>query len=538
MGPALLALRLLLACVFLIAGLAKLADLPGSRRAVVGFGVPERLAGVVGVGLPACELAVAVALIVSVSARFGALGALVLLCAFVVAIVVALVRGAEADCHCFGQLHSAPVGWRTLARNGLLAAAAGFVVVAGWRQPGLSATRWIAGLSGGWAAAVGLAVLLVLVIGFLAWFALQLLAQNGRVIARLEAIEAALGSPDAVRASSNGGPPVALGAGLHGVGLPVGSPAPEFTLPSLEGEPVSLRSLLADARLLLLVFSDAGCGPCEALLPELAGWQREHADRLTVWAVASGDQDQNRQKAQRHGLERALLQAEREVSILYQAHGTPMALVIGADGLIASPTVGGVEAIRTLVAQATRRALAVRRVPPSNGHQNGAAPRAAPPPPDSSRVGQPAPELVLVGLDGGRVELKDLYQERTLAIFWNPGCGFCQRMLPALKAFENSPPANAPQLLVISTGDPERTREQQIHSRVGLDPEGQAMSAFDAHGTPMGVMIEHGLIASSVAAGADAVLQLAAAAPALGQAHAGTARDPDAARAERNGGRA
>ena len=91
--------------------------------------------------------------------------------------------------------------------------------------------------------------------------------------------------------------------------------------------------------------------------------------------------------------------------------------------------------------------------------------------------------------------------------------------------------------MVISSGDADRVRGQEIRSRVLLDPEGQAMSAFDAHGTPMGVMIEHGLIASSVAAGADAVLQLAAAAPALGRAHAGPARDPDAARAGRDGGR-
>jgi uncharacterized membrane protein YphA (DoxX/SURF4 family) len=48
MGAAILALRVVLACVFLIAGVAKLADLAGSRRAVVGFGMPERLAGVLG----------------------------------------------------------------------------------------------------------------------------------------------------------------------------------------------------------------------------------------------------------------------------------------------------------------------------------------------------------------------------------------------------------------------------------------------------------------------------------------------------------
>jgi uncharacterized membrane protein YphA (DoxX/SURF4 family) len=52
MGPALVVARVLLACVFLLAGVAKLAALTGSRRAALDFGVPVRFAGVVGAGLP------------------------------------------------------------------------------------------------------------------------------------------------------------------------------------------------------------------------------------------------------------------------------------------------------------------------------------------------------------------------------------------------------------------------------------------------------------------------------------------------------
>lgn len=506
MDAALLVWRLLLAGVFLVAGVAKLADLAGSRRAVVGFGVPERLAGAVGVGLPVCELAIAVALIPSVSARFGALGALLLLSMFVVGIAMALRRGSEADCHCFGQLHSAPIGRRTLVRNGVLAAAAGFLLLAGWNHPGVSATEWVAGLSAGWAAALALGVLLVLVIGFLAWFSLQLLSQNGRMFARLEAIEAALDGSAGLPLAGTG-PVAALGAGLAGGGLPVGVPAPDFTLPSTEGDRYELASLLASGMPLLLVFSDAGCGPCDALLPDAAGWQREHAQQLAVTVIASGEQRANREKTERHGLERVLQQSEREVSDAYEAHATPMAVVIGADGLIQSPTVGGVDAIRTLVAQAISSPLAVMQVPSSNGHRDDA------PTPESSQVGERAPELVLADLDGHQIALRDLYGDRTLAIFWNPGCGFCQSMLDDLKAFERDPPAGAPRLVVISSGDPEQTREHALRSRVLLDPEGQAMAAFEAHGTPMGVLIENGIVVSPVAAGADAVLELAAASP-------------------------
>ncbi len=254
----------------MVAGGAKLADLAGSRRAVAGFGVPERLAGVVGVGLPLCELGVAVGLLPKGSAGYGALGALMLLLVFVVGIGVAMVRGTEADCHCFGQFHSARVGWRTLARNGVLAGMAGFVVVEGWGSPWVSATSWVTRVSSVWLVAGGAAVLMVGLIGFQVWFSLQVLSQNGRTLGRLEALEAAIAELAQPIARDGALPPPPLGAGLPGGGLPVGSPAPEFALPSLDGEERSLRGLLANARPLLLLFTDPGCGPCDALMPELA----------------------------------------------------------------------------------------------------------------------------------------------------------------------------------------------------------------------------------------------------------------------------
>src|SRR6266550_3919213 len=136
MALALLTARVLLAAVFLVAGLAKLADLAGSRQALRDFGVPAVFASPFGTLLPLAELAVAVALVPPVSAWWGALGALALLLLFVVGIGYNLARGRTPDCHCFGQLHSAPAGWPTLARNGILAAIAGFVVWQGQHDPG------------------------------------------------------------------------------------------------------------------------------------------------------------------------------------------------------------------------------------------------------------------------------------------------------------------------------------------------------------------------------------------------------------------
>lgn len=513
MGAALLACRVLLAIVFLVAGVAKLADFVGARRAAVEFGAPDRLAGVVARALPVAEIAVAVALIPLFSARFGALGGAVVLLCFSAAIAIALAQGRSPDCHCFGQVHSAPAGWRTLARNLLLLAVAGFVAIAGWSGAGVSATAWVTRVGGPWLVVIVAGLVIVALVSFQVWFSLQLLSQNGRTLARLEALEAMLRGDTPGRWLGNGiaVDPGPLGHGLSGAGIPVAAPAPPFELEGISGERVSLGALLGAEHPLMLVFSASGCGPCEALLPRIARWQREHEQRLRIAVVASGDPQRNVAKAREHGLSLVLLEEEREVSTAYRAHGTPMAVVIGSDGLIQSPTVGGSEAIATLIAQATRSALTVRAHPaPANGHGNGLeAPRPSPPS-GAPRVGEPAPELVLTDIEGNRVALNDLYSERTLAIFWNPGCGFCQQMLPELRGLEDDPTAGAPRLVVISAGERERVREQQLRSRVVLDSDGRAMRAFGVGGTPMAVLIDaRGKVASTVVAGAPAVLAAA-----------------------------
>jgi len=513
MGAALLVCRVVLAGVFICAGVAKLADLAGSRRAVISFGVPERLAGVVGTLLPVAELIVGVALIPAVSAPFGALGAAALLICFAAAIGNALAHGRSPDCHCFGQVHSAPAGWGTLARDLVLLAVAGFIAIGGWRHAGISATQWTTEISAAWLVAIAAGVLILGLVFFQVWFSLQLLAQNGRTLGRMDALEARLaelgGTLGLAHNNGTAAELVRLGQGLTGAGLPVGTRAPAFELEGVDGRRYSLDSLLASDRRLMLVFSAATCGPCEVLMPRIASWQREHGERLGIAVIASGDRERIRAKAVEHSLEGVLLQMEREVADAYRTSGTPTAVVIDRDGRIASPTVGGADAITTLVAQATVPALAIRHVPSTNGHGNGALPsHGVPSAPDRSRVGERAPDLVLEDLVGGRVALDGLFTERTVAIFWNPGCGFCQRMLPDLKAFEDDPPEGSPRLVVISSGDAESVREQQIHATVLLDPVGQAMQAFAAGGTPMGVLVDDGRLASPVAAGADAVFDL------------------------------
>src|ERR687898_1367806 len=271
MDIVLLFARLLLAAVFVVAGGAKLADREGSRRAVADFGVPASLAAPLGVLLPLAELAVAAALIPTSTAWWGAVGALVLLLLFVVGISANLARGRKPECHCFGQLHSGPAGWKTLARNGVLAAIAGFVLWAGYEGAGPSALSWVGALSTAQQLALLAGVLVLFLLAGQWWFLVHLLRQNGRLLVRLEAVEATLAEGGSVVAPSVNGTPVD-----QAEGLPVGSVAPEFGLSGLHGETLTLEALRSSGKPMMALFTDPGCGPCNAMLPEVGRWQEEH----------------------------------------------------------------------------------------------------------------------------------------------------------------------------------------------------------------------------------------------------------------------
>ncbi|WP_372514216.1 MauE/DoxX family redox-associated membrane protein [Mycobacterium interjectum] len=99
-----------------------MSDRGGARRAVTAFGVPRAAAAFVGPALIASEFGIAALLVAE--PRTGGAAALLALAGFSVVALVSLARGRAIECHCFGRLSSAPLGWPTLARNGCFAALA------------------------------------------------------------------------------------------------------------------------------------------------------------------------------------------------------------------------------------------------------------------------------------------------------------------------------------------------------------------------------------------------------------------------------
>jgi len=131
-------------------------------------------------------------------------------------------------------------------------------------------------------------------------------------------------------------------------GLPAGTPAPDFTLRDLSGVEHSLSSWRG--RRVLLVFSDPGCGPCQALAPLLDQLYIRKAERgVQVLMVSRGDLSLNREKAREHDLTfPVLIQAGWEVSRQYAMFATPIGYLIDEEGTIVADVAVGPEAILRL----------------------------------------------------------------------------------------------------------------------------------------------------------------------------------------------
>jgi len=270
--------------------------------------------------VPLLEFAAAGALLVTSTATAGAWLAFALVVVFSATVAGALARGKKPECSCFGALSSKRAGPGTLVRNALLGAAAAACAIAG---PGESVSGALGDAPASAIAAVG-----ALLVGFgaLTAVSLQLMHQNGRLLARLEVLEASvLGRAMA---------PAPAGKVS---GQPVGSPAPDFLVWDEDESVYSLADLLAPGEPVVLAFTDPECPGCRTIGPFL---DRARAAGTQVALITRGD---------RGPLPGALRQLDREVMVAYRAHVVPSAVVVDADGRIASELARGADAVAELL---------------------------------------------------------------------------------------------------------------------------------------------------------------------------------------------
>jgi peroxiredoxin len=133
-------------------------------------------------------------------------------------------------------------------------------------------------------------------------------------------------------------------------------------------------------------------------------------------------------------------------------------------------------------------------------------------------VGSVAHDFALPTLSGETMALSQWQGRRVLLIFFDPGCGYCRRMLPDLARLDPAPADGRPTPLVVSTGGAEENRRlmEQYGVRVPvlLQEGGEVAEQYAVSGTPMGYLIDaRGVTASPLAIGARALLELANALP-------------------------
>ena len=470
--------RVALAVVFALAAIGKMWDLDGSVVALRGFGVSSRFARPIGVALPFVELLAAALLIPVTTALLGAILAVALLIVFLGGMVNSLRKGETPDCHCFGQFHSEPVGPTTVARNaGLLVI--GVFILFGGTTPGHSLIGWMGDETGAVKVLVIAMAIVIAGLAGLAWLVVHLLGQNGRLLLQIDEIRAAVDRLPRPPGSA-----------------PARKVAPEFTAPGLAGNRVSLGGLRSAGKPVMLVFSSPKCGPCKTLLPEVASWQREHADKLTVSLITRGKLDDARTSLERYGVDRVALEQDREISKLYEVTGTPSAVLIDSDGRVQSGPVAGADAIRQLFKTATA-------APVNNGARSAQRPRIKP--------GEPVPSFALPDAAGVQTSVEDLRGSDAMLLFWNPGCGFCKRLQPELDAWAAQTDRARPQLIAVKSGSPAAEGDLQFASKVLVESSFGTGRLFGASGTPSAVMIDaEGKVSSDLVVGGPAIMELLA----------------------------
>lgn len=335
-----LTVRVLLALVFVVAGLGKAFDRRGTIAAVSDFGAPARLAAPVATLLPWAELASAAALLFDPTARLGLAGSALLLLFFMSGIAVNLARGRTPDCHCFGQIHSEPIGPSTVVRNGILIVLAGIALLLAPADPTPGPLDWLDFFSGPAHPVAALLLVGLLLMASRLW----LLLDTVRLSRRLRALD--LASDRHARPPA----PIELRDSLRAPRprsprLPLGSPAPDVPYLELSGRPGSLKDLRGwDA---YLVFWDGTLAECRQVVPDIVGLEtRPPRSVPRVLVVVSPSV---------HGNQTIPVQSPVAVDVrdtLATAFGVstrPSAVLIDSHGRVASELVEGPDAVQDLL---------------------------------------------------------------------------------------------------------------------------------------------------------------------------------------------
>ncbi len=337
-------IQTVLAAIFIVAAISKLADLPRFRVTLNEFGAPQLLSSQLAIGFPIAEFTIGLLLSFGTTSWWGGIAAIALLCIFSIVIGLNLIAGNRPSCNCFGQLRESPIGATTLARNAILISGALLVVTyQGNRAAGVGLLEVSGELIGKYpqttlAVAIILNLTMFLIGG---WLSYQLIRQQGRLVLRIDNLD--------LRLTAAGILPLPDVATYKGLAL--GSEAPGFSLGRLEGGETSLNDLKSLGEKIILVFSDVACEPCQAFVPRLERLASAHAKDFTTVLVTKGTVREVQEKLNGSVLPHVLIQNGAHPAEQYGATATPSAIVINRFGLIDSALALGAGQIEQLIAE-------------------------------------------------------------------------------------------------------------------------------------------------------------------------------------------
>lgn len=329
-SPALIVPALVCAAVLAVSGVAKLRSPQAAQDAVTALRVPAP--GPLPRVLPFAELVLAAALLLvpGHAALVPAALTTLLMLAYTAVIARALRFDEPVRCHCFGELGAHTVSARTLVRNLLLVLCAAGALLAGAAGQGVPDLVADPGPDGWW------------------W----LLA--AAVAAAVVALSVAPGDTSPAHgersARRRGLPPPEDEDEAEYVRLPI----PYARLHEQDGTAQTLRALAAE-RAVLLVSLSPGCGPCARIADDLPAWRTELDPLVAVRAVfVAGADDLAVRAAEVRALapaaaDQALYDEDGGTAQTLEMAGTPTAVLLGADGMLAGGPVAGEHAVRRLV---------------------------------------------------------------------------------------------------------------------------------------------------------------------------------------------
>ncbi|MGA9998103.1 MAG: redoxin domain-containing protein [Pyrinomonadaceae bacterium] len=304
--------------------------------------------------------------------------------------------------------------------------------------------------------------------------------------------------------------------------LSVGSPAPDFELPDVQGKRQNLSQWRG--RRILLIFFDSECVFCTEMTSSLTSLSSDSSDgRPVAIIVATGEVEKNRQFVIEHGIKcPVLLQEQSEVMLKYRVPGTPAGYLIDEDGCIASEQLLGAQAILHQAGSSDysylKEPIGDRQLSVADGNQIPSKAQRGNLPLVESHIarhglakGEIAPLFNLPRLDGEDLSLAEYRGRMILLVFSDPECGPCNQLAPRLEKLARRTPDI--QIIMVSRGSVEANNEKVLEHGLTFPVVRQRhweiSRLYAMFATPIAYLIdEGGLIVANLAIGVEPILNL------------------------------